>query len=147
MLTDLELLRQLAALMGWTIYTEQEGDYDRWQRHLVNQGGVGSCFVDLDGRVWIYDNPAPYLNAHERLWRPLHSMDDAWMIVQKLRDAWTAATEGVSGLDPDFPRPFDDTYFFDLLRRNADRRWPWAFLYVTPRAICEATLKAYGVDL
>lgn len=90
-MTDLELLRHLAALMGWEVYTEQAGDYDQWQRRLVKEGGAGSCFIDLDGRVWIYDNPALYINAHERLWKPLHSMDDALMIMHHFEAAGCAA--------------------------------------------------------
>lgn len=66
----------------------------------------------------------------------------AWLVVEHMRDLWTAATSGVSGLDNDFPRPFDDTQFFERLHRHADRRWPWAFLYVTPDAICRAFLAA-----
>lgn len=68
----------------------------------------------------------------------------AWIIVEKLRDMWTEATEGVSGFVDDFPRPFDDNVFFEYLHRRADRRWPWAFLYVTPHNICRAALKATG---
>ena len=63
-------------------------------------------------------------------------------VLAKLREMWTEATDGVSGLDDDFPRPFDDTAFFSSLHRHADRRWPWAFLYATPLAICLAALEA-----
>ena len=73
-------------------------------------------------------------------------ISEAWRIVEKMRDMWTNATSGVSGANDDFERPFDDGYFFERLHRNADRRWPWAFLYVTPDAICLAALLAFGVD-
>lgn len=75
---------------------------------------------------------------------PHYSTDikDAWAIVEKLRDMWTEATEGVSGFYDDFPRPFNDGVFFEYLHRCADRRWPWAFLYVTPVNICRAALRA-----
>lgn len=66
----------------------------------------------------------------------------AWMLVERLRDMWTAATSGSSGMGDDFAHPFDDLAFFEHLHRSADRRWPWAFLYVTPEAICEAFLSA-----
>lgn len=74
------------------------------------------------------------------------SIEAAWDIIEHMRDQWTAATEGVDGFS-DFDRPFDDGAFFDILHRNADRRWPWAFLYVTPHAICIAALRAVGVEL
>ena len=67
------------------------------------------------------------------------SMADAWLVVTHLRDLWTAATESVGNND-DFPRPFADTEFFERLHRHADRRWPWAMLYLTPDAICRAAL-------
>lgn len=66
-------------------------------------------------------------------------MDDAWLVVAHLRDLWTAATDNVGNRD-DFPRPFADTEFFEHLHRHADRRWPWAMLYLTPDAICRAAL-------
>ena len=74
--------------------------------------------------------------------RPDLCVAHAWEVVEKLRNLWTEATDGVSGLDDDFERPFDDNYFFESLHRHADRRWPWAFLYVTPLAICHAALLA-----
>jgi hypothetical protein len=67
-------------------------------------------------------------------------IEDAWLIVEYLRDLWTKATDGVSGFDNSFPAPFHDAHFFDRLHRHADRRWPWAFLYVTPQAIVDAFL-------
>lgn len=66
-------------------------------------------------------------------------MDGAWKIVRHLRDQWTAATAGSDGFG-DFERPFDDGAFFDRLHRHADRRWPWALLYLTPEALCLAFL-------
>lgn len=66
-------------------------------------------------------------------------MDDAWLVVAHLRDLWTAATANVGNRD-DFPRPFADAEFFEHLHRHADRRWPWAMLYMTADAICRAAL-------
>jgi hypothetical protein len=63
-------------------------------------------------------------------------------VLEKLREMWTEATNGASGFDDDFPKPFDDGAFFNSLHRHADRRWPWAFLYATPLAICRAALAA-----
>lgn len=79
---------------------------------------------------------------------PSYSTDiaAAWLVVERLRDMWTTATEGVDGLDNTFPRPFDDGAFFDKLHRHADRRWPWAFLYVTPEALCRAALAAVHTE-
>lgn len=73
---------------------------------------------------------------------PRYSTDiaAAWIIVEHLRDQWTEATAGVSGWDNNFQSPFHDAHFFDRLHRHADRRWPWAFLYVTPQAIVDAFL-------
>lgn len=75
---------------------------------------------------------------------PFYSRDiaAAWLVVEKLRDDWSKATEGVHGTDDSFERPFDDARFFEALHRHTDRRWPWAFLYVSPLAICVAALKA-----
>lgn len=113
------------------------------------------------GEVWFWLHPKdgvligePYkvgvMKRWDHQWRqfkPSADIADAWLVVEKMRDMWTAATEGASGLADDFTHPFDDAYFFDSLRRNADRRWPWAFLYVTPEAICFAALRAVGVEL
>lgn len=72
----------------------------------------------------------------------------AWTLVEYLRDKWTDATDvpwdapNLPGSFRSFASPFDDGAFFDVLHRNADRRWPWAFLYVTPEAICAAFLAA-----
>lgn len=122
-MTDADMTRALAErVMGWNIeppdYIDQAGWLWRWKGDRIQQP-----------------------------WRPLQSMDDAWMVVERMRDMWTAATERSSGVRDDFEHPFDDTYFFDLLRRNADRRWPWAFLYVTPHAICVAALCCVGVEV
>jgi hypothetical protein len=76
---------------------------------------------------------------------PRYSTDiaAAWTIIEMMRDMWTAATEPSSGGEDDFEHPFDDYEFFERLRRWADRRWPWALLYVTPYDICRAALMAW----
>lgn len=74
-------------------------------------------------------------------WEPSTDIAAAWEVVKKLRDMWTEATKESSGFD-DFPKPFDDTAFFNYLRRSADRRWPWALLYASPETICLAALAA-----
>lgn len=90
-------------------------------------------FAGWDSRVFRQDSGAvrlPYYSTR---------MDDAWMVVAHLRDLWTAATANVGNRD-DFPRPFADAEFFEHLHHHADRRWPWAMLYLTPDAICRAAL-------
>jgi hypothetical protein len=138
-MTDTELLRSLARLMGWEVYTEREGRYDRWQRHLVNDGGAGSCFIDLDGKVWIYDGASVYINAHERLWRPLHDMNDAMTIVRALQgQGWEYAFGSC---------PEGDYAHFSHYERRDNQPWP-AFRTATAdglaRAICLAALPKEG---
>ena len=65
----------------------------------------------------------------------------AWRVVEHFRELWSKATDHLHG-NQEFDPPFDDGAFFDVLHRNADRRWPWAFLYVTPEAICRAAITA-----
>ena len=96
----------------------------------------------------------------QRVEVPHYSTDiaAAWTVVEKMRDMWTEATDSWPRLgDPlfdqetlhpeAFPKPFDDSAFFDLLRRSTDRRWPWLFLYITPKAICCAALAALHIEL
>ncbi len=99
-------------------------------------------------------------------------MASAWKIVERMRDLWTAWTAKMSAnqeaaakkydrmsddeksryfgnaydliaAEMAGPRPFDDEVFFGKLHRHADRRWPWAFLYMDPPAICNAALAAF----
>jgi hypothetical protein len=72
----------------------------------------------------------------------------AWRIVEHMRDLWTEYTERQGDKPPMLwePAPFDDGAFFERLHRKADRRWPWAFFYVTPTAICQAALTAFRAD-
>lgn len=84
---DLLLIRQLALLMGWGIYTEEDGQYNQWQRRLVANEQERSCFVDLDGKVWVWDgvplhSSGVYTTGSERLWNPLHAIGDAWRVVE-----------------------------------------------------------------
>lgn len=75
-------------------------------------------------------------------------IEAAWLIVEHLRDLWTEYTDR-QGDRPSMlwdPAPFDDGAFFEQLHRKADRRWPWAFLYATPGAICRAALTAFHGD-
>lgn len=136
-MTDTQLLLHLAEkIMGRKVYTERDGDYDQWQRRLVREGGVGSCFIDLDGRTWIYDNPTPYINAHERLWDPLHSMDDAMGVVRALQaKGWEYAFGSC---------PEGDYAHFSHYDRHVGHPWPtWrtATAKGLARAICEAALQ------
>ena len=118
-MTDKEKLQALAErVMGW-------------QRPLSSFGvPYMDVWQDSDGQI--------VSGACMRQWNPLENIADAWMVVERLRDQWTAATVQSEGHSDDFIHPFDDREFFEYLHRSADRRWPWAFLYVTPRAICEA---------
>lgn len=77
---------------------------------------------------------------------PAYSTDiaAAMLVVERMRDLWTKYTEqqGDRPFRDWSPPPFHDRMFFESLQRHADRRWPWAFLYVTPLAICRAALAA-----
>lgn len=130
---DASLMRQLAALMGWEVYTEEAGQYDRWQRVLVNSGGANSCFIDLDGKAWIYDNPAPYLNANERLWLPLQSMSDAWMIVERISSFPMDTNEDYQRAAP-FLFALGELYLWHKTRPEAARAICTALLSVHARA-------------
>lgn len=115
-----ELDRQIAEALGWV---------DFWESR--------------DG-VWLMGYPPVEQGAGidaERHPVPAYSTDleAAWSLVEILRDAWTDATANADGFGT-FEIPFDDGAFFDMLHRHADRRWPWAFLYVTPEAIARAFL-------
>lgn len=95
-------------------------------------------------RFTLWDHSTWWDDGQPRLGFPDYStnMGDAWLVVTHLRDLWTAATENVPGWQDSFNRPFDDAAFFERLQRHADRRWPWAMLYMTPAAICKAALLA-----
>lgn len=110
---------------------------------LVADKIMGGVFETFAGHYGMYDAGGRPMEI------PAYSADiaAAWQVVEHLRDMWTAATDGVSGFDDTFARPFDDTAFFQSLHRNADRRWPWAFLYVTPYTLCIAALGAVGVEV
>lgn len=81
---------------------------------------------------------------------PPYSSDmvSAWLVIEHMRDLWSAYTERQGDKPPMMwdTAPFDDGAFFERLHRHADRRWPWAFLYVTPEAICQAALDAFRSD-
>lgn len=136
-----ELDNQIATALGYHV-EHFKSSYDR----LVSSGTVWITDPSRkdeppEKRQDVTINPIPY-STDLRL---------AWALVEILRDQWTAATEGASDLNlpghfRSFIAPFDDGAFFDVLHRNADRRWPWAFLYVTPEAICRAFLAAIETD-
>lgn len=127
-------------IMGWTVQP--------WIGPV--SGDTYFQLVDSQGVVHAAFNTPIAYDTESEAWRsvPAYSTEiaAAWTVVEYLRDLWTEATAGVSGLDNSFVRPFDDTAFFEVLHRNADRRWPWAFLYVTPLAICRAALAAVAAD-
>lgn len=134
-----ELDIQAARLLGWTVaYNDERGKYE-----LRNPDGVSVIAIDAE--------PGDEAAAQTRwIGVPAYSTEiaAAWTLVEHMRDLWTAATEGstdrpnLPGSFRSFVAPFDDGAFFDVLHRNADRRWPWAFLYVTPEAIVTAFLAA-----
>ncbi len=74
-------------------------------------------------------------------------MAKAWDVVEELRLRWTEATEKSNGVDNDFAHPFDDEVFFESIRSDAQRRWPWTFLYATPMNICIAALESLGIEV
>lgn len=78
MQTDPELTRALAGLMGWRVYT----DYTDWRIHCLELRGeeIAACYLGpLSHEIEIWRGGfCP--------WRPLASMDDAMMIMQRLRE-------------------------------------------------------------
>jgi len=113
-------------LEEWGDFTEGERDRDLFtERGLFfrNEYGILEAVPDYQGDIAA-----------------------VWQVVEKLRDMWTIATAKSDGIHGDFEHPFDDLRFFEHLHRAADRRWPWAFLYVTPEIICLAALEALGVE-
>lgn len=83
-------------------------------------------------------------NGTRTLWNPLGSWADAMGLVAVLRDKWTTATAACTPENQEFDSPFDDATLFERMHRHADRRWPWAFLYQTPRSISEAIVEMLG---
>lgn len=114
----------------------------------VTCSGWGEEWVHVDGSHQICQQ---HNHCVARIPDFSSEIDAAWYLVAHLRDKWTEATDvpwdapNLPGSFRSFEAPFDDGAFFEVLHRNADRRWPWAFLYVTPEAICEAFLAVVGV--
>lgn len=111
----------------------------------------------FEGEVWMTDPsrkdepPSQRMNVTINPKPFSTDITAAWTIVEHMRDLWTEATDGASDINlpghfRSFIAPFDDGAFFDVLHRNADRRWPYAFLYVTPEAICRAALAALAEE-
>lgn len=103
---------------------------------------------------------------------PSYSCDKwgAWTLVERIREshkAWCEKLaeclveavrrfEGMSDElktsycnDPDVlanelagPKPFDFDVFFSRIQRTVERRWPYAFLYITPEMICRSAIAA-----
>jgi len=113
MQTDLELLRSLAALMGWDW---RKGEY-----------------TVIDGVVH-----RPVANGW-RPWRPLEDMNDAWMVVEKMRGGENGYDYYIEGCarsprcDAQFKREGDGHFILDALHEGRSD--------VPARAICEAALK------
>lgn len=81
-MTDAELTRALAGVMGWEVYTDEVD----WRIHCLGKRGtvIHACCVKEDGSVLVSLSPFGI-----RPWRPLHSMDDAWMVVERMKkDGW-----------------------------------------------------------
>jgi hypothetical protein len=125
---------------------------------------------DSDWRWW---GVPPGWTEPESVEIPCYSSDIAatWKVVERMRDIWTAWTEKLDAnrgpaidkigkmsteermryFDAVYevskemagPEPFSDEAFFNRLHRHADRRWPWAFFYADPKAICVAALAAF----
>jgi hypothetical protein len=150
--------RELDALVaekvfGWTYWRSKHG-------HWIIDTPDGRHFEPLFGKVRNYDPETSERLPDPNWWDglsdelPYYSTDiaAAWEVVARLRDLWTEATRDMDGVTNrvmrsdgswvDFTPPFDDMEFFEYLHRHADRRWPWAFFYVTPEAICKAALLA-----
>lgn len=127
---DVSLVRQLAALMGWTIYD----DHGEWVHAVNHDKGKGTCHIDRRGRVHITDDAAIAV----RLWRPLHSMDDAWMVVERMQSlGWDYEAGSCFGGGRHY-----STFGrggFDSTTHHWDEQYT-AQHSVPARAICEAVL-------
>lgn len=102
---------------------------------------MGWDVVRTNGVAWYGRYPGCKFSTEDV---PNYSRDmaAAWLVIERLRDLWTVATEGVAGWDNSFTSPFRDDLFFDTLHRHADRRWPWAMLYLEPAVICRTAVEA-----
>ncbi len=79
-LSDTQLTRAAAELMGWRVY--EDAAYEDWLACIERKQAADTCNIDSAGLVWRYDR---------RLieWRPLASMDDAMMLINKMQaDDW-----------------------------------------------------------
>lgn len=139
-LDGLALRKAVAKAKGWVVERQfcenEEGGADVEVYSL--RIGVGYAEHDTsEERVW------QRCIAFER------DMAAAWVLVEELRDLWTEATKNVNALNQHipFPKPFHDGAFFEYLHRKADRRWPWALLYLTAADISRAYLIAKGVSV
>lgn len=69
-LDDAALTRQLAALIGWEVVgPEIAADYGETYVYIDLKG----CYYRKTDKGWAE-------------WRPLHDMNDAWMVVERLHD-------------------------------------------------------------
>lgn len=139
MMTDAELTRLLAErVMGGRIWkeTEHQGDHD-W---LDNPANYPHLTEFNTGAFILWCAP----NENGRLWRPLDSMDDAWMLVERMRKlGWSSSHT-------------------DLTVDSGTAWWSWHFCQFAPppagasesaqaptpqRAIALAALRAVGVEV
>jgi len=75
-MTDVELLQRLAALMGWEVIERPIN------RRLHYDFSGPHVFMEIDGTFW---RGADARGSCVIPWRPLHDMNDAWMVVEKMQ--------------------------------------------------------------
>jgi hypothetical protein len=83
-MTDIELTRQLAALMGWP-QAQRLGETtatNETRYYIHPRDGV------LIGPAWQLGEweGKPCYDRSWRPWRPLHDMNDAWMVVERMKE-------------------------------------------------------------
>lgn len=77
-------------------------------------------------------------NKYDSIWRPSHRHQPYFQDWDHC--AWWQDGELRYG-PPHYSTRMDDAWLVvEHLHRHADRRWPWAMLYLTPDAICRAAL-------
>lgn len=140
---DRSLLRSLAQIMGWEVR-----ESPTWKKGY--DFSKSDVYLDIDGSFWCAVQTEPrdirftFDNGSFAIpWRPLHSMDDAWEIAVMV-ETWgywvdVGLCNGKYG--PEKRASCMIGEYGDGGRTIAE-----AFDDDPRRAICEAALKAYGVD-
>lgn len=126
-MTDAELTRALAGVMGWKI--RDQGDVRRHSKFDFSGPDVYMC---SDGTFW---RDAKANGSATIPWRPLESMDDALMIMRRFERVgcvWWIEADGHTG------KRAGVTTTHGRFEVGAETE---------ARAACYAALKAHGIDV